>query len=171
MIRYLRSVHLIVKICKLSVIDDGFWDECLDPDSCAYRGVYADLQEFVGKEPAGLLTSSCKCEADQYGPHCKSQPQKEDLGLCGMGTYNKANYLTACDCRNSTGHVVPYHGWYCEVHNKLLCSKLNPFYDASAMDDTVGDNSNQKACKKCEKFIENCAECVQDENTKCKSFA
>ena len=126
------------------------------------------MQKFVGKEPIDNLKSSCKCEDNQYGPHCKSKPQDEDLGLCGAGRYNTANYLTACECRNASGHVVPYHGWYCEVHNTLLCSKAYPFYDETAMSDTVGDKTNSVACKTCEKFVQNCAECVQDKTTNCK---
>ena len=75
-------------------------------------------------------------------------------------------FLSGCECKNSDDEFTPYHGWYCEVHNRVLCAdEENPdeekFYDASKME-KVGDSS-WKVCKKCEEIIRNCGECEQNE--------
>ena len=135
---------------------------------CDPNGIKEDLKDFVGSSTTDTLATSCKCLENQFGPFCDSIPQEKDLGLCGKGRYNKKNYLTGCECRDEDDYVVPYHGWYCEFHNKLLCKDKNPFYDAYAMGDTVGEKTPQLICKTCTKFFPNCEECLQDETTSCK---
>ena len=166
----LYEIHFFTEVCKLPGSQEGE-GECLIADSCAVTGVKEDLRDFVGSFTVDTLSTSCKCSENQYGPFCKSKPQESDLGLCGKGRYKKENYLTGCECRDEDGNVVPFHGWYCEFHNKLLCKENYPFYDVTKMDDVVGNKVIQSACNKCDKILENCAECLQDETTNCNFFS
>ena len=152
-------------------MEDGetSWGECHSTVTCSDAKIQLDLMQYVGRKTVNQLGSGCGCKDGQYGPHCKSIKQNGDLGLCGRGRYNEGNYLSGCECRDTDSNVVPYHGWYCEHHNVLLCSE-GYFYNETAMKDEVGHGTQNTVCLKCEDFISNCAECEQIEEKNCKFF-
>ena len=92
-------------------MEDGetSWGDCLSSVTCSDGKIQLDLLKYVGRKTANQLGSGCGCKDGQYGPHCKSIKQDGDLGFCGPGRYNESNYLSGCECRNTDGHVVPYH--------------------------------------------------------------
>ena len=143
------------------------WGTCHSSATCLDAKIQSDLLPFVGRKTVNQLGSGCACQDGQYGPYCTSIKQDGDLGLCGEGSYNEKNYLSGCDCRDTDGHVIPYHGWYCEHHNVMLCSE-GYFYNVTAMKDEVGHGTQNVVCVKCENFISNCAECEQNQETECK---
>ena len=69
------------------------------------------------------------------------------MQLQRYGRYNIENFLSACECRDKTmNEAIPYHGWYCDIHNRLLCDKSKAsfyhgqFYDVNPMNsDKVAD--------------------------------
>ena len=134
-----------------------------------------NLQQFVGKATVNALGYGCNCKnIGKYGPYCSwNEPDESERNFCGFGKYNIGNFVSGCECRDSvTNAAVPYHGWYCDVHNKLLCdnSKFNKgFYDVNVMDTKmVADFPDP--CRQCSDIIPNCAECQQDGETECKIF-
>ena len=84
--------------------------------------------------------------------------------LCENGEFNDHNFMTGCDCRYSNGTILPYHGWYCEVHNALLCAE-NKFYDLTKEIKKVGDTD---PCRSCSWLMPGCEICKQDNETNCK---
>ena len=145
------------------------WGACLDPatDPVGFAtcitgekmGEFTgDLIKYVGAKTVETLFSVCKCKSN-YGPFCTWS--EAPTNLCENGKLNVENYLSGCECRNSDGVLLPYHGWYCEIHNRVLCEDDEKFYDASKMK-KVGDSSS-RVCKPCEEIIKNCGECEQEE--------
>ena len=126
---------------------------------------------MVGTETVKSLQSGCVCQAGKYGPFCNwNEPTDEAQKLCENGIYNSQNYLTGCECRID-GKVTPYHGWYCEIHNRRLCTD-GKFFDVTEMSDKVGKCptglSGNKCCKNCGEIIKNCGLCKQDSENQCK---
>lgn len=124
---------------------------------------------MVGTETVKSLQSGCACKVGNFGPFCDwDEPTEDAKKLCKNGVYNANNYLTGCDCKTAEGHVTPFHGWYCEVHNRNLCAE-GEFYDVTNMSNEVGKCTRfEKCCKNCGEIIKNCALCKQDEDTQCK---
>lgn len=120
----------------------------------------SDLVKYVGSRTVESFYSVCRCNGN-FGPLCTwSEAPKNNLCENGAGL-NEANYLSGCECKNSNDEFIPYHGWYCEIHNRILCEDEEKFYDASKMR-KVGDSSS-RVCKRCEEIIKNCDECEQNE--------
>ena len=132
------------------------------------------LREYVGGQTVQNLLSGCYCENEKYGPFCSwSVPNYDDENVCNHGRRNNTNFLSGCECRNNDGKAIAYHGWYCETHNKALCTGYlykDKFYDVNSMNpDKVGDCCD-KVCRSCDQiFGEKCAECQQDKDTNCES--
>lgn len=161
---------------------ENFWGRCENGNSnCIYGGGLGstnkgDLNRFVGTETLEDLAFGCNCKGlDKYGPYCNwDEPQAGERDFCGFGKYNISNFLSGCECRDKlTNEPVPYHGWYCDIHNRALCDKSKStqfhgkFYDVTTMKDKVGDCCSS-VCKDCDKIIKNCGECKQDEENNCK---
>ena len=150
--------------------------ECKDASGNEGLVGITKLSEMIGKDPVDSLNHACNCQNMQkYGPYCDwNEPDEKERDFCGPGKYNIENFLSGCECRDSlTNEAVPYHGWYCEVHNKLLCDNSKfykgTFYDVRAMDKSkVADCC--APCKSCSTVIPNCDQCKQDIDTNCKSL-
>ena len=66
----------------------------------------------------------CQCEDDFYGASCnQDEPgfKNATKDNCNdNGVFDARNTLTGCSCRESKdGIATEYHGWYCEIHNRL----------------------------------------------------
>ena len=142
--------------------DDQF---CLPGDSLSLS-----LSKYVGKTTVKNLKAGCNCERDSYGPFCTTgwnapaAENSEGEKYCENGTHNPENFLTGCDCRNDLG-VIPFHGWYCEHHNSILCSEERPFYYSRSSLSEVGESTGK--CKSCTSVISGCTQCKQDDSTQC----
>ena len=153
----------------------GNGSECMAGSALANDEEEGNLSQFVGKPTVDALEYGCNCKGTQkYGPYCSwDEPDVGERDFCGLGKYNIENFVSGCECRDSaTGAAVPYHGWYCGVHNKLLCdnSKFSKgFYDVNYMNTSnVADFPDP--CMDCNKIIPNCAKCQQDDETNCELF-
>ena len=169
---------------EVSRVDENVcWGKC-ENGNCLNGGglgldLYGDLNRFVGSETVNDLAYGCNCKGlEKYGPFCDwNEPEENNRDFCGSGRYNIKNFLSACECRNkTTNEAVPYYGWYCDIHNRLLCDKSKTsfyhgkFYDVSSMNtDKVADCCSN-VCKECDEIIKNCKECKQDAGNNCKSF-
>ena len=130
---------------------------------------YSQLSTFIGEQPLLAMNSICDCEHYTYGlsmhgfgPFCTwRKPPGSD---CENGEHDDHNFMTGCDCRHPNGTILPYHGWYCEVHNAFLC-KDDKFYDLSQKIRKVGDTD---PCKSCSRFMSGCEICIQNNETNCK---
>ena len=139
---------------------------CLMGNKTAYP--YSHLSTFIGEQPILAMDSICDCEHYTYGlsmhgfgPFCDWTKPAND---CENGEFNDHNFMTGCDCRYSNGTILPYHGWYCEVHNALLCAE-NKFYDLTKEIKKVGDTD---PCRSCSWLMPGCEICKQDNETNCK---
>ena len=145
--------------------------ECLSGDDLLEQST---LSDFVGSQTVEYLETGCNCEAGSYGPFCSwPEPNKNDDNFCVNGRYNSDNFLSGCECRNDDNTATPYHGWYCEVHNRALCNKniyKGRFYDVKAMDKNIVGDCCASVCKTCGEARPNCAECQQDDDTQCKFY-
>ena len=158
---------------------EDIWGSCENGSDCTKGSTLAtdesegNLAQFVGKDTVDSLEYGCKCkDTGKYGPYCSwDEPDDSARNFCGYGRYNIGNYVSGCECRDASNAAVPYHGWYCDIHNKLLCdnSKFykNTFYDVNFMD-TSKVAHVYEPCRSCDAFMENCGECQQDKETECK---
>ena len=157
--------------------EETAWGKCneLDSDVNCFTGEVLsgdngrDLKEYVGKKTVKSLYSGCACTTGRYGPLCNSNEQPKDL--CVNGRFNPKNYLTGCECRTSPEDetIIPFHGWYCEIHNVEFCAE-GEVYNKTAMTEVGDDSARRKVCIPCDKTPnnQNCAECHQDRDIECE---
>ena len=151
---------------------ESWVSSCPKPGMClsgyeASNPAYNNLPKFIGEQPVAALNSICDCEHNTeyeaaikgYGPDCTWREPEHD---CVYGEINHHNFMTGCECRHPNGTILPYHGWYCEVPNSVLC-KENKFYDLTETMTKVGDVA---PCKSCQRIIPGCEIC---EENNCKS--
>ena len=168
-----RSVFTVNESNSFISIYNEVWGSCNDDKIC-FPGdsLSASLSKYVGEATVKNLKAGCNCESGSYGPFCTTgwnppaAENSEGEKYCENGTHNPENFLNGCDCRNDEGVIIPFHGWYCEHHNSILCSENKPFYYARSPLTIVGDISGK--CKACTNAIQGCTQCKQDDLTNCK---
>ena len=134
---------------------------CLAGNRTSPKPESSRLSTFIGEQPVHAMDSTCDCGTHGFGPFCDwRKPSNE----CRNGEFNDHNFMTGCDCRHANGTILPYHGWYCEVHNAFLC-KEDRFYDLSQEIRKVGDSD---PCRSCRRLIPGCETCKQNNETNCK---
>ena len=168
-----RSSFALNESNSLFSIFDEFWGTCIDDKIC-FPGdsLSLSLSKYVGEKTVKNLKTGCNCPNGSYGPFCTSgwnepaEKNAEGKKYCENGTHNPENFLTGCDCRNDKGEIIPFHGWYCEHHNSILCSESKPFYYVRSPLTIVGDTSGK--CTRCTSVIPGCTQCKQDDLTNCQ---
>ena len=127
------------------------------------KSAYGNLGLYVGEDTVKQLASGCFCSNNKFGPFCEwNQPDKN---YCEHGKLQTANFLSLCECKNDDDSFTHFHGWYCEVHNSVLCTNYK-YYDKSRALSKVGDNNG---CRTCENVITGCKECEQGSEPECES--
>ena len=160
------------KADSLFTIYDEVWGTCSSESIClpGFNLGASQLSNYVGETTVQTLGAGCNCPSGTYGPFCQDwgQPPQQNLqgeNFCVNGLHNTENYLTGCDCRNDDGEIIPFHGWYCEHHNSILCSGKKPFFYSRGPLEAVGETGK---CKSCTTIIPGCSDCIQDDSTNCK---
>ena len=129
---------------------------------------------FIGKPALLSQINVCYCDKLNQGAKCEIDNSVEIPYTCGdFGTVNKANPVSGCECKID-GFATPYHGWYCNVPNTVICPD-NKFYIHNETEKVADEDlcfTCTKAtelslrCGKCEQFIEfgevTCTECNKD---------
>ena len=118
---------------------------------------------YVGTDTVKQLSSGCLCSNNKFGPFCDWN--QSDKNYCENGKLQTANFLSLCECKNDDDSFTHYHGWYCEVHNSVLC-KTDKYYDKSRALSKVGDDNG---CRNCGNIIIGCKECEQGSEPDCES--
>ena len=121
---------------------------------------------MVGSPTYQNQVSQCLCQSSwndankpfKYGINCDSSDPVNPGDKCIHGEFNPENTISGCACTDSYGKPTPYHGWYCDVPNFLLCDD-GKFY-THANTDVVADLF--KGCKSCGYSTNQyCKTCIQ----------
>ena len=164
-----QDKNLLFENFTQSSTTDTWITSCPSPEMClsgnrTSNPAYSDLPKFIGEQPVAALDSICDCEHNNeyaaaikgFGPDCTWRMPPHDH--CVNGEINQGNFMTGCECRHPNGTIRPYHGWYCEVPNSVLC-KENRFYDLTEEMTKVGDEA---PCKSCRRIIPGCEICEEN---------
>ena len=117
----------------------------------------------VGEDAINSLTKLCICpKTNHHGANCEIPDTEETDYSCGeFGTVNRTNTISGCSCKKEK-FATPYHGWYCNVANSVICKADDEFY----VHDETEIVADPNLCLKCSNFKATtagfrCAECKQ----------
>ena len=134
---------------------------CQNGGICKNTGTTPKNEYFnIGEEAFTSQKSICDCTGiDFHGPYCEIPDSSYVQSDCGpYGSADQTNTVSGCQCVLN-GTPTLYHGWYCNVENKVMC-KVGQFY-VHEENGIVGDKSNCKRCRDATTSGTDCGTCEQ----------